>query len=77
MRATALLFANLAHRRVIDQSVNPAVRPEDLLSVGGAYEQRPARDGATAPLSCGETSLGSDRTSPARRQMRVSGRRSL
>ena len=70
---TSLPLANLAHRRVIDQSVNPAARPEDLLSVGGAYEPRPARDGATAPLSCGETSLGSDWTSPARRHKRASG----
>ena len=33
------LIANLAHRRVVDSSVDGSVDPEDLLSAGGVYEQ--------------------------------------
>ena len=40
--ASALLVANLAHRRVVEPWVDRTVGPEDSLSVGGVYEQRHA-----------------------------------
>ena len=48
------LLANLAPRRVVDQSVSRTVGPEDPLSVGGVYEQRHATRRIPDPLSCGE-----------------------
>ena len=57
----AFLFANLAHRRVVDPSVDGTVGPEDPCSLSGVYEQRRTPRRIHAPLSCGETSRLRDR----------------
>ena len=60
-----LLVANLVHRLVVDPSVDQTVGPQDRFPSAACTGNGVRRDGATAPLSCGETSLGSDRTGPA------------
>ena len=67
----ALVFANLATRHVVEPADRTAVGPIALLSIHRVCAQALVAGRPVAPLSFGDTSLGSDRTCPARRQSRV------
>src|SRR5436305_111759 len=60
-----LVFANLAHRRVVDQSSTALSARKTCFASAACTGSAPRRDGARAPLSCGETSLGSDSDGPS------------
>ena len=72
----ALVFANLATRHVVEPADRTAVGPIALLSIHRVCAQALVAGRPVAPLSFGDTSLGSDRTCPARRHVRVSPGRS-
>ena len=64
-------LANLATRHVVEPADGTAVGPSALLSIHRVYAQALVAGRPVAPLSFGDTSLGSDRTCPAPRQLRV------
>jgi hypothetical protein len=69
------LVAKLAHRRVVDQSVDVTVDLEDRFQSATYTSTGLRRGGATASLSLSDVCLGLDRACPRIRQSRNSAGR--
>jgi len=63
-------LAKLAHRRVAKLSVDRIVGQKTCFPSAACTSSGVQREGWTAPLSCSETSFGSDRSGPACRKLR-------
>ena len=68
-----LVFARLAHRRVVDGSVDDIVCRKTCFSYTACTRCFVPRDEPAAPLPFGVTSLDQNQPRPARRQSRVLG----